>query len=55
MIVKNYKIIIVLHDSLNPAHPIVAAQMKPQPKDQIEVVLPFKLTTVCRPKCVGLT
>ena len=34
------------NDSLNPAHPIVVAQAKTQPKDQIRVVLPFKLTTM---------
>ena len=38
------------NDSLNPAHPIVVAQVKPQPKDQMQVIVPFKLTTICRPK-----
>ena len=35
IIVNNYKRIIVLNDSLNPAQPIVVAQAKPQPKDQM--------------------
>ena len=39
IIVNNFKTIIILNGSLNPAHPIVVAQAKPQPKDQIRVVL----------------
>ena len=31
------------------------AQAKPQPKDQMRVVLPFKLTAICRPKRACLT
>ena len=33
MIVSNCKRIIVPNDSLNPAHPIVVTQAKPQQKD----------------------
>ena len=55
IIVNNYKTIIVPNNSLNPAHPIAVAQAKPQPKDQMRVVLPFKLTAICRPKCACLT
>ena len=55
MIVYNYKTIIVLNNSLNPAHPIVVAQANLQPKDQMQVVLPFKLTAICRPKHACLT
>ena len=54
-IVNNYKAIIVLNHSLNPAHPIVVAQAKPQPKDQMRVVLPFKLTAICRSKRTCIT
>ena len=35
IIVNNYKTIIIPNDNSNPAYPIVAAQAKPQPKDQI--------------------
>ena len=35
IIVNNYKIIIIPKDSLNPEHPIVVAQAKPQLKDQM--------------------
>ena len=35
IIVNNYKTIIMPNDSLNPAHLIVVAQAKPQPKDQM--------------------
>ena len=44
IIVKNYKIVIISNNSLNPAHPIAVAQAKPQPKHQMRVVLPYKLT-----------
>ena len=54
MIINYYKIMILPNDSLNPAHLIVVAQAKPQPKDQIRVVLPFRPTPICRPKCVYL-
>ena len=54
-IVYNYKIITVPNNSLNPAHPIAVAQAKPQPKDQMQVVLPFKLTAICRPNRACLT
>ena len=55
IIVYNYKTITVLNNSLNPVYPIAVAQVKPQPKDQIRVVLPFKLTVICRPKRACLT
>ena len=55
IIVNNYKTIIVPNNSLNPAHPIAVAQAKPQPKDQMRVVLPFKLTAICRPKRACIT
>ena len=48
MIVKNYKIIIIPNDSLNPAHPIKVAQAKPQLKDQMQVAIPFRLAYICR-------
>ena len=54
IIVNNYKTIIVSNKSLNPAHPIAIVQAKLQPKDRIQVVLPFKLTSICRPKCACL-
>ena len=54
-IVFNYKTIAVPDSSLNPAHPIAVAQAKPQPKDQMRVVLPFKLTAICRPKRACIT
>ena len=54
-IVYNYKTIAVPNSSLNPAHPIAIAQAKPQPKDQMRVVLTFKLTVICRPKRACLT
>ena len=54
-IIYNYKTIIVSINSLNPAHPIAVAQAKPQPKDQMRVVLPFKLTAICRPKRACIT
>ena len=41
--------------SLNPAHLIVVAQAKPQLKDQMRVVLPFKIATIYRPKYACLT
>ena len=50
IIVKNYKIIIIPNDSLNPVYPITVAQMKPQPKYQMRVVLPFKITAIYGPK-----
>ena len=50
IIVYNYKTITVPNNSLNPAHPIAVEQAKPQPKDQILVVLPFKLIAMCRPQ-----
>ena len=55
IIVNNYKAIIVPKNSLKPVHPIAVAQAKLQPKDQIRVVLPFKLTAICRPKRACLT
>ena len=55
MIVKNYKRITIPNNSLNLAHPIVIAQLKPQPKEQMQVILPFRLTPICRPKCACLT
>ena len=54
-IVNNYKRITVPNYSLNPAHPIVLVQAKPQPKDQMRVVLPFRLIAICRPKCTCFT
>ena len=35
IIVKNYKTIIIPNNSLNPEYPIVVAQAKPKPKDQM--------------------
>ena len=35
MIINNYKIIIVTNDSLNPTHPIVVAQVKSKPNNQM--------------------
>ena len=35
MIVNNYKRVIIQNNSLNPGCPIVVAQAKPQPKDQM--------------------
>ena len=55
IIVNNYKAIIVPNHSLNPAHPIAVVQAKTQPKDQIRVVLPFKLTAICRLKRACIT
>ena len=40
--VNSYKTRIVPNNNLNPAHPITVAQAKPQPKDQMWVLLPFK-------------
>ena len=54
-LVYNYKTIAVPNNSLNPAYPIAVAQAKPQPKDQMRVVLPFKLTAICRPKRACIT
>ena len=50
IIVNNYKIEIIPNDSLNPAHPIVVAQAKPQPKDQMQVSIAFRLAHICRPQ-----
>ena len=33
--IDNDKIVVIPNDSLNPAHSIVVAQIKPQPRDQI--------------------
>ena len=55
IIIYNYKTIIVSNNSLNSAHPIAVAQVKPQPKDQMRVVLTFKLTAICRPKHACIT
>ena len=54
IIINNYKIIIVPNDCLNPAYLIVVAQAKPQPKYQIQIVLPSSLTPICGPKCACL-
>ena len=54
-IVYNYKTIAVPNNSLNPAHPIAVAQAKPQPKDQMRVVLHFKLIAIWRPKYACIT
>ena len=54
IIVKNCKTVIVSY-SLNPVHPIAVAQVKTQPKDQMQVVQPFKLSAICRPKYTCLT
>ena len=35
MIVNNYRIIIILNDTFNPANPIVIEQAKTQPKNQM--------------------
>ena len=35
IIVKNYKTVIISHDSLKPAHPFAVAQEKLQPKEQM--------------------
>ena len=35
IIVNNYKTIIIPNDSSDPAHPILVAQAKPQPKEQM--------------------
>ena len=50
IIVNNYKTMILPNNSSNLAHPIVVAQVKPQPKDQMQVVLPSSPTPICRPK-----
>ena len=55
MIVNNYKRIIIPNDSLNPAYPIVVAQAKLQPKNKMNVVLPFKLNAICGHKRICLT
>ena len=55
IIVNNYKAIIVPNHSLNPIHPIVVVQARPQPKDQMRVILPFRLTAICRPKHTCIT
>ena len=55
IIVNSYKAIIIPNHSLNPAHSIAVGQAKLQLKDQMRVVLPFKLTTICRPKRSCLT
>ena len=47
--VNNCKTIIIPNDSLIPAYTIVVAQEKPQLKDQIQLVIPFKLTVICMP------
>ena len=49
---NNYKTIIIPNDNLNLAHPIAVAQAKPEPKDQLRVVLPSSLTSICMPKCI---
>ena len=50
MIVNNYKQITIPNNSLNPTNPIVVAQAKPQPQDQMQVAVPFRLAHTCRPK-----
>ena len=55
LIVNDYKTMVMPNDSLNLAHPIVVAQAKLQPKDQIRAILPFRLTAICRPRCAYLT
>ena len=55
IIANNYKTIIIPNDNLNLAHPIALAQMKPEPKDQMRVVLPSSLTSIYTPKCIYLT
>ena len=54
MIVKSYIVIIIPNNSLNSAHPTIIAQAKSQPEDQMQVALLFRLTHVCRHKCVCL-
>ena len=55
IIVNNYKAKFVSNHSMNPEYPIAVVQVKPQPKDQMRVVLPFKLTAICRPKRACIT
>ena len=55
IIVKNYTTIILPNNSPNPAHPIAVAQVKPQLKYQMWLVLPFKLIAIHRFKRVCLT
>ena len=55
IVVNNSKTIFIPKNSLNPAYPIVVAQAKLQLKDQMQVVLTFKLTTLYRPRCVCFT
>ena len=55
IIVNIYRRIMIPNDSLNPAYPIIVAQVKPQPKDQICIILPFNLTIICSPKCTCFT
>ena len=55
MIVNYYKTTILPNNSLNPAHPIVIAQVKLQLNYQIQVALPFRLAHICRPKFTCLT
>ena len=49
MIVNNYKIITIPSDSLNQVHLVVIVPAKFQPKDQMQVALPFRLTQICGP------
>ena len=42
IIVNNFKIIIIPNGNLDPLYPIVVAQAKPQPKDQMRVAPPFE-------------
>ena len=46
MIANNYKRMIIPNDSLNPEHPIVVAQAKPQLKDLMQIVIPLGLTHI---------
>ena len=55
IIVNSFKAIIIVNDSLSTAHPIVIAQAKPQPKDQMGLDLPFRPTHICRHKCACFT
>ena len=39
---------------LNPAYPMVIPQANSQPKDQIQVALPFRIIYICRFKSACL-
>ena len=54
MTVKDYKREIIPNDSLNQANTIVVVQSKLQPKDQMQAVLPLRLTPLYRLECACL-